>query len=450
VKWSKYLRSAYADVPGFLVDFEAEARKASPVTSGDATGAGVAALAGLSHAERQEALERTILQFARDVVESDDLTADAALLESGMDSLSGVEFRNRLVTEFDGVKLPNSVVFDHPTASALAAFVNSQLGDVIASAAPAAESQGEPVSDPVIPVQILEQLNDRSSGSPLFLVPGAGMQAGGFRSLASLLPVPVHGFSWPKGIRPRAEWPSTLAKLAEVFLREARKVQPSGPLFVAGHSFGASVALEMVRLAEKNGEQVAIAILLDPRNLAPLTGDIAAEFGKTTLVDSMALLSQTVPDGSKYAEQLESIAPLNKNDQEATLRTMLSSGMMASLEHIHETSQWYTDLLHAQTATCAIDGLAVACKKVVVMRTQETWLQTSVQSGEAEKMVRDFMGAVFQTDTEVTKRVADIVGDSPVPVAVPGTHFSMLHEPHVATLALKMCSKLDDAGALGH
>lgn len=32
-------------------------------------------------------------------------------------SPSGVEFRNRLQTEFDGVNLPNSMVFDYPTVT---------------------------------------------------------------------------------------------------------------------------------------------------------------------------------------------------------------------------------------------------------------------------------------------------------------------------------------------
>ena len=31
---------------------------------------------------------------------------------------AGVEFRNRLQTEFDGVNLPNSMVFDYPTVTA--------------------------------------------------------------------------------------------------------------------------------------------------------------------------------------------------------------------------------------------------------------------------------------------------------------------------------------------
>ena len=36
----------------------------------------------------------------------------------GLPRTAGVEFRNRLQTEFDGVNLPNSMVFDYPTVTA--------------------------------------------------------------------------------------------------------------------------------------------------------------------------------------------------------------------------------------------------------------------------------------------------------------------------------------------
>ncbi len=48
--------------------------------------------------------------------------------ELGFDSLAGVEFRNRLA-KATGVALPSTLVFDYPTAAAVAAFVRSRVGD---------------------------------------------------------------------------------------------------------------------------------------------------------------------------------------------------------------------------------------------------------------------------------------------------------------------------------
>jgi len=157
VRWGKYLKSAYPQVPNFLKDFEAEAKKEAAearAARGEASGGGsLSALAGLSPEERLEAVRASLRDLAREVIDSADLEADHALMDSGMDSLSGVEFRNRLQTEFDGVNLPNSMVFDYPTVTELAGYINSQLGDLPAeassastapvAAAPAAETYVE-------------------------------------------------------------------------------------------------------------------------------------------------------------------------------------------------------------------------------------------------------------------------------------------------------------------
>merc|ERR1719414_1258805 len=64
------------------------------------------------HYLRLAAVRSAPRDMARQVVDSEDLATDAPLLESGMDSLSGVKIRNRLVTEYEGVKMPNSLTFD--------------------------------------------------------------------------------------------------------------------------------------------------------------------------------------------------------------------------------------------------------------------------------------------------------------------------------------------------
>ncbi|CAE8615450.1 unnamed protein product [Polarella glacialis] len=463
VRWGKYLRSAYLQPPSFLADFEVEAKKEAAEAkgrggvgpSGGGGGAMAEALAGLGPEERLAAVTAGLRDLAREVVDSTDLEADVPLLDSGMDSLSGVEFRNRLTAEFEGVRLPNSLIFDHPTVTALAAFIDGQLGE----AGPVPALTGPPqatASDNSSSSgsSFLEKLNDRSVGRPLFLVPGAGMQAGGFRALAALLPIPSYGLTWPAGGMARSEWPSSLRELAELFFQHVRKVQPEGPYLFAGHSFGASVVMEMAWVAQRQGAEVALVALLDPRSLLPLRADLdmGGAFAATGLVDSLALLAQTLPaaeGGSRYAEHLEQLSDKSGGEREAALRKMLSPGALSSLEHVHETSKWYAGLLGEASASTTAS--ASVSRHVAVLRAATAWRNgppDAEEEGVAETMVREFQAATFQSDEEVSDSIAKCcraAGLSPAFAKVPGTHFTMLHEPHVVTVALRLCHALNVA-----
>ncbi|WP_430623490.1 SDR family NAD(P)-dependent oxidoreductase [Lentzea sp. JNUCC 0626] len=109
----------------------------------------VTRLRGQTDAERRETVLRLVLGLARAVLgHQDDHLIDSAhpFRELGFDSLTAVELRNRL-HEATGLRLPATLVFDHPRPDALAAHLVAELLGGAATVADAAVTA--PVDEPV-------------------------------------------------------------------------------------------------------------------------------------------------------------------------------------------------------------------------------------------------------------------------------------------------------------
>ncbi|MET9353991.1 SDR family NAD(P)-dependent oxidoreductase [Streptomyces sp. NPDC006617] len=109
-------------------------------------------LAGLPEAEQERRLVDMVRAQAAIVLGHsgpEAVTAGRAFTESGFDSLTGVELRNRLNME-TGLRLPTTLVFDHPTPQALADFLRGELlggqtESVSAGDGAAAGTTGDPI-----------------------------------------------------------------------------------------------------------------------------------------------------------------------------------------------------------------------------------------------------------------------------------------------------------------
>jgi acyl carrier protein len=127
------------------------AASATPSSSSASAGRSVAAastdavraLAALSSADaRREAVQASILRIVRDVAAVEVGPADP-LMESGIDSLGGVELKNKIEAMY-GVELPATAAFDYPSVEALAGFLSEQIDPSLGGGESGAEEAAGP------------------------------------------------------------------------------------------------------------------------------------------------------------------------------------------------------------------------------------------------------------------------------------------------------------------
>ena len=141
---------AAGPVPAFLSTLvqgdAAESAQQLPQQSSQADTLAVR-LTGLSTEEQEELLLDAVRGHAAAVLGHggpEGIAADRAFRETGFDSLTAVEMRNRLATA-TGLRLPATLVFDHPTPLALAAHLRAALVPDEAGTALEADADGSSV-----------------------------------------------------------------------------------------------------------------------------------------------------------------------------------------------------------------------------------------------------------------------------------------------------------------
>ncbi|MFF3638252.1 SDR family NAD(P)-dependent oxidoreductase [Streptomyces sp. NPDC002250] len=127
----------------------------APRTAAAPGGSLAGRLAGLPEPERAErllALVREEAARALGLPSAESVPAGRPLRDLGMDSVTAVELRNRLAARL-GVRLPATLLFDHPTADRLAAYLQAHvLGDTAPRTAPAPARRSGPAGDEPIAV----------------------------------------------------------------------------------------------------------------------------------------------------------------------------------------------------------------------------------------------------------------------------------------------------------
>jgi thioesterase domain-containing protein len=225
-----------------------------------------------------------------------------------------------------------------------------------------------------------------------------------------------------RGLDGQAEPLTRVEEMASHYLEAVRRAQPEGPYALAGHSFGGIVAFEMARQLLEKGQAVALLVMADAWQ-APVTGEPSAE-------DQARIVSGFAHDLGVSLDHVnvawDHFWRLPPEDQVGHIVDLALAGRVLpgaiSLTQIRRSLTLHLTNIDAMRRYVA---RPVTCP-IVLFRASE----------ELSHMPRDrALGW-----TGLTTRDLEVL-------TVPGTHFTMLREPHVQIVAEHLRPRLDAAMA---
>src|ERR1041384_997395 len=190
----------------------------------------------------RDPLEKQLAEIWEELLHVSPIGIRDNFFDLGGHSLLSVRMMSR-IEQLTGQRLPLATLFESATIENLAASLlahneNSAHSSII-------------------------EINKRGTKQPLFFLHG-DFNGGGFYclNLARALGEDQPFFAiQPHGLDD-GPIPSTIESMAQCHLRTLRELQPTGPYLLGGYCNGATIAFEMARILESQGEKLDLVVLL--------------------------------------------------------------------------------------------------------------------------------------------------------------------------------------------
>jgi amino acid adenylation domain-containing protein len=191
----------------------------------------------------QDRLEWQLSQIWSRILSVKPIGRDDNFFELGGNSLLALRLFEQIQSTF-GKNLPLATLFQAPTIAQLANLMLERGWSASWSS--------------------LVSIQPHGDHSPLFCIHALGGNVLAYRLLAAALGTerPIYGLQ-ARGLDGKQTPLTSVEEMATNYLEEIKLVQPQGPYFLAGHSFGGFVAWEMAQQLTRQGETVAVLALFD-------------------------------------------------------------------------------------------------------------------------------------------------------------------------------------------
>ena len=313
---------------------------------------------------------------------------DDYFVDLGGDSLQAVELFLRLEETFDR-QLPLSILIEASNVAAMARYIESTT-----------------TPDCLVPMQ------PKGEKAPFFCVHDIEGDVFTLRALAQHLGEtrPFYGLRYFGSDGATRQF-ADLDAMARYYVGEIRKVQPSGPYFLGGHSFGGKAAFVMAQQLRADGEDVALLALMDsfsgrgPQNL-PMPQWIAQH------IRTMA--AQPMKTWPAYVLQRASKNAVLRG-QSLVNRSLSAVGWITRSEALHRYLYRTEDPLKALSSSYRLKPYAGDA--VLFKAELDAWAHPKIHDGWHD---------LIQGHLQV--------------IQLEGSHMDILREPHVRVLASKLAA----------
>jgi len=209
-------------------------------------------------------IEQTLINLWKTVLSIKYVSAQDNFFELGGNSLKAVHLFS-LIEDKLNQKIPLAALLQAPTPARLAALIDqphepSQPIDSenLVLAHPNPNTKTASLWDSLVPLQ------PEGTKPPLFFLHAVGPSILNYQNLLPYLDSdqPVYALQ-AKGLDETQPLLDRMDKMAAQYIQDIKAVQPHGPYYLAGHSFGGIMAFEMAQQLQQQGENVGLLGLFD-------------------------------------------------------------------------------------------------------------------------------------------------------------------------------------------
>lgn len=328
-------------------------------------------------------------------------------------SLLAVRLISQIAKRF-GRDLPLATLFQHPTVEELASVLRQHL--------------------PFEEHSPLAAIHTQGTRPPFFCVHPAGGTAFCYVNLARRLgsDQPFYGLQTPALSSGREEELGTVEQMATAYIAAIQTVQPQGPYLLGGFSAGGVIAFEMTQQLQRQGQKVSVLALLD-------TSAPSAQLREQALEEEVDLGDAGVVKDLVHSFKLTT--PDDFDQREVDEQLIYAVEQMKKMHYIPASTN--IDLVRRYS------HMSTLIKHIVHVYVAQAYPQhidyfASSERGPALDASLEQIASLDEEEDKVDRRVQrwrELATGGMEVHLVPGTHQTLVEEPHVQGLAkaLQQC-----------